>query len=136
MKEQTLKSLHYLRRVIEEIPQETWDEKSGGFLNVQNLAIHTIVCMDFYFTGTDGEEFDWSRYGGGRWWLSEYPERDRNEVLTNLDTVLDRVSARFDAIPPTQVVYANQHTLYHIGQLTAVLRLKGANAPLWEDTFG
>ena len=114
------------------------------------VAMLIVDCLDYYFSGKTGDEYQWGyRFGGGWWELPDEKMPGKSDVLAYSHEVemriLDQLSTLEDSdlLKPAEIqdgaaetalgrlVYALRHTLHHQGELSALAVYYGLPGGSW-----
>ena len=132
---QTIKCLNFAKEIVNDIPENSWNMDDGNFYNFRSLFIHVCICLEKYFTIENDDKFNWGKFGGTEWWLNKYPIKSKMQVIQDIDSIIERINQNFDKINISRVIYANQHTMYHLGQLSILSKNVGGKIPKWDSIF-
>ncbi len=149
--DQYQRSFHMLTEEIQRFDDEQWVKGISYFQTPARQAMHIFDCLDYYFSGVDGDHFHWGyRFSGGWWELNEDQLPTRESVLAYAGEVQQRVLAEFDRLSDDDLskpfpiadgsgatllghyVYALRHTIHHQGQLSALAVYHGLEGGSWE----
>ena len=144
---------HTFRILYEEIARFDPQQWMTGISLVQTpvrQAMHTIDCLDFYFTPPSGECYVWGHRFGGKWWdLPDSALPDQETVLAYAREIEQRTLGILGALQDqdcstmylhrtgqhTRIgyyIYALKHTLHHHGQLAALAVYHTGDGGSWD----
>jgi uncharacterized damage-inducible protein DinB len=146
------KTTSMVRFTIGEFDEEEWTAGISWFQTPARVSYHLVEALDAYFFGNgESEEFAYgSRFGGPWWELNEEQLPSREEVLTYVEEIGERIDATFASITDEELsapfelydwsgktllghlVYALRHTMHHQGALSALSTYHGHEGENWE----
>jgi len=113
--------------------------------------MHTVDCLDFYFTPPSSERYTWGhRFGGGWWDLPDSALPDQETVLTYAREIEQRILSILSTLQDEDLfqpmyphrtgqhtrighyIYALKHTLHHHGQLAALAVYHTGDGGSWD----
>ena len=142
--DQYQRTFKMLYEEIERFDDEHWATGISFFQIPVKQAMHIVDCLDYYFSGKPGDQYQWGHRFGGGWWelsddqlpdiatLLEYTREIEGRVISELTALDDDDLANpfeIDGSGKTLLghyVYALRHTMHHHGQL-AVLSVHHSN---------
>ena len=136
MAKNALKIKRYLTEMINAIPADLWERQDGRLCNVRSLMQHIVRCLNGYYAEGEGSAYDWNLHGECQWWLDVHPRITKAEMAQAVSAVLDFVNRKEHRPSIEKQIYANQHTFFHMGQLSQMIKDHGGNPPSWDECLG
>lgn len=133
MAKNALKIKCYLTEMINAIPADLWERQDGRLCNVRSLMQHILKCLNGYYAEGEGAAYDWDQHGDSQWWLDVHPKITKAEMVKVVSVVLDLVNRRENSLSVEKQIYANQHTFFHMGQLSQMIKHYNGNPPSWDE---
>lgn len=148
--DQYQRALKMLYAEIERFDDEQWVTGISFFQVPVKQAMHIVDCLDYYFCGKTGDQYQWGyRFGGGWWELSDDQLPDQATLLEYTREIEERIISELtslndeDLSNPFEIdgsgktllghyVYALRHTMHHHGQLTVLLVHHDREGGSWE----
>lgn len=132
------KELKALRQAVKAIPSDKWREGPDDYLIPVRLYYHTVLGLEWLPNEKDPEEHKRTRRYNLNWLGPVGPMPDQATALLDIDWLAGHIKnwLATTAMPEdeklSKAVYFLRHTRYHLGELSAVMRLLGVERPEWQ----
>lgn len=149
--DQYQRSFRMLYSEMERFDDTQWVKGLSSFQVPVKVAMHIVDCLDYYFSGETGRQYQWGhRFGGGCWELSDDQLPDKSTVLAYVREIEDRVIGELTSLDdedlsrPFEIgdgsgtillghyIYALRHTMHHHGELAVLSIYHGNKGGSWE----
>lgn len=146
-------SFSMLEKMIDQCPEDLWNEKKGGFVFWQQL-LHAFTGMNFWMRQEGGHFVEPFAGRNVHPELDQEPEAQltRGDLLGYKDAVkaiaeaffeekdddwLGERASVYDKIRNLDVIFMQvRHIQYHVGHCNSILRENGREAVAWLDYYG
>jgi uncharacterized damage-inducible protein DinB len=148
--DQIRRTFQILHEEIERFSDHQWVTGLDFFQTPVKVAMHIVDCLDYYFSGKTGDEYQWDyRFGGGWWELPDEKLPSKDAVQAYAREIEERIISQLQALDdadlfkPAEIkdgtaattmghlVYALRHTLHHHGELATLAVYHGLPGGSW-----
>jgi hypothetical protein len=143
--DQYRRAFRMLYAEIERFNAQQWVTGLSDFQVPVRIAMHTMECLDYYFSGKNGDQYPWGHHfaelPAGQLptqdALAAYAREIEERVVAELGSLSDEdLSKRFEIDDSASTllghyVYAIRHTMHHHGELAVLSIYHGNEGGSW-----